>query len=196
MPDAQAKPETRTITVTLEEKDIKKIEKVIDNTITKYIENLPNKIWEVMDKLVLGALGFKEDSWHRIEIDRSNGREPFVAKLVDDRAKQIVVDAMAKHEFKLSDEFDAVMRKDYGERLQRHFDHYFDRRVEEHFEQMMKTVLNTSQLKLDLKVEVPKTKKELADPNHLANIPKLRDLILKDVVENDGKKARETAENE
>ena len=191
MPNSELpKQEVRLV---LEEKDVKKIEKTIDNVITKYIENLPEKIRGLLDKLVLGALGFRDDGFGRVEIDRN--REAFVAKLVDDRAKKTVEEALKKHEFVLSNEFDTVLRKDYGERLQRYFDSYLDRKVADHFEDLMRRVLNTSELKFDLKVEIPKTKKDLANPNHLDKIPKLRDLILQEVVESDAKKGSEGVTN-
>lgn len=185
MPNPETPKPKQELRMVLEEKDVKKIEKTIDNVISKYVENLPNKITAILDKLVYSALGFRDDGFGRVEVDRN--REAFVARLIDDRAKKTVEEALKKHEFVLSDEFDKVLRKDYGERLQRQFDHYLDRKVSDHFEEILKGVLNTSELKFDLKVETPKAKKDLANPNHLDRIPKLRDLILQDVVENDGK---------
>lgn len=192
MPNPETPKSKQEVRMVLEEKDIKKIEKTIDNVIAKYVENLPNKITTILDKLVFSALGFRDDGFGRIEVDRN--RDAFVARLIDERAKKTVEEALKKHEFVLGDEFDKVLRKDYAERLQRQFDHYLDRKVSDHFEEVMKNVLNTSEIKFDLKVETPK-KKDLANPNHLDKIPKLRDLILQDVVEHDDKE-NEGRENE
>lgn len=190
MPDPEApKPVKQQVNLTLEEKDIKRIAKKIDDSVDKYIDELPKRIEAVMNKVVMGALGFKVDSWNNVEIDSYNRDTSFISKLISEKARKTCEEAMAKHEFVLGDEFNAAMRKEYAERLQRTFDNYFERRVGEHFDTLLKDVLNTTVLKLDLKVEVPKTAKDLANPAHLANIPKLRDLILKDVVENDAKKA-------
>jgi hypothetical protein len=192
MPNPEAPKQE--VKLVLEEKDVKRIAKTIDNVITKYIEDLPTKIHNILDKLVFAALGFREDGFGRIDVDRN--REAFVARLIDDRAKKTVEEALKKHEFVLGDEFDKVLRKDYAERLQRYFDNYLDRKISEHFDELMKGVLNTSELKFELKVETPKTKKDLANPNHLDKIPKLRDLILQDVVESDGKKGSEGVTNQ
>lgn len=182
----------KTIKLSLKEKDIKRIEKGIDDTVSKYIADLPGRIWGILDKIVLGALGFS-DSWGRIEVDHCNGREPFVAKFIGDQAKKVCEEAVAKHELALTPEFDAALRKEYAERMQKQFDHYFDRKVGEHFEAMMKDVLDSSELKFDLKVDVPKQPKDLTNPNALSAVPKLRDLIFAAVVENDGK---ENSQNE
>jgi hypothetical protein len=176
------------IKLTLKEKDIKKIEKRIDDTVSKYIEELPGRIWGILDKIVLGALGFS-DSWGKIEVDRCNGREPFVAQFISAQAKKVCEEAIAKHELVLTPEFDVALRTEYAQRMQKQFEDYFDRKVGDHFDTMMKNVLDSSELKFDLKVDFPKTLKDLTNPNILSATPKLRDLILATVVERDAKES-------
>ena len=181
----------QSIKLSLKEKDVAKIEKTIDDAVASYIEDLPGRLRTIMDKIVLGALGFSE-AWGRIEVDHCNGREPFVAKLLNEQAKKLCEEAMAKHHLTLTPEFEEALRKDYGERLQRHFDNWYDRKVNEHFESLFKTLLDESELKLDLKVDVPNNK-DLVNPSLLSKTPKLRDLILRSVVESDGKETKTDA---
>lgn len=191
-PTSTGKKVKQSVPFSLREKDIKSIEKTIDDTIAKYVESLPEKINDILNQLVTTALGFKSDSWGRFEVDRYGAS--FLSRLITEKAQKIAEAAVAKHTPTLDSKFDDAIRKEYAERLQSCFDQHFSYAVKEHFNGIMKELLDTSELKFDLKVEPPKNKKDLANPNHMASTPKLRDLILQSVVENDGKERKESSE--
>jgi len=170
----------KTINVRLKQSDVDKIEEIIDKTVAEFIKELPNLINRNLQQIVFKALGFS-DSWGRLEVDHCNGREPFIAAYISEKAKQVCKDAISQCDFKLSDEAKKVLASEYAKKMQDLLDYNFANQAKAHFDAAMKEMLEGGEIKLEVINMQPKVK-DVTDPAFGKKMPSLRDIVLKEII--------------
>ena len=181
MPD----PETRTITVTLKEKDVNKIEEIIDKAVTDFIKELPRKIESKLESMVFQALGFTDQWGSKVEIDHCNGREPLVSQWINDRSKQVCHDVISGFNFVPSETAIKALKKEYAEKLQHAITHNMEDTARTAAEAVLKNIVSTDGLKMEV-IKMVIDPKTASNPKHMAKMPTLRDMIYSDLVKGNG----------
>lgn len=72
----------------LKSEDLAKIAELADAEIATYIEELPGNIRRMLNTAMYSMLGLKEEWGGKLEIDRCNGRQTIITKLIDEKCKK------------------------------------------------------------------------------------------------------------
>lgn len=80
----------------INEKDLKKIKVVVDNCVSNFIDNLPNRIDKILEGSICHILGLKKDSWNSTKFEIDHNRS-MLRELVEKNVKQVFVDKLNDH---------------------------------------------------------------------------------------------------
>lgn len=72
----------------LKPEDLVKIAELADTEIATYIEELPGNIRRMLNTAMYSMLGLKEEWGGKLEIDRCNGRQTVITKLIDEKCRK------------------------------------------------------------------------------------------------------------
>jgi|AACY02.16.fsa_nt_gi hypothetical protein len=111
------------------------LEKVVDESLSRAIKNVPSLIKGSVRNIVFAAIGC-EHSFGKVKVDHCNGRNPMIAQFIDESAKRV-----AKREIDniLTDEFVSEMMQElrdpvieeFRERVRRAFRMSMESKIEE-----------------------------------------------------------------
>jgi hypothetical protein len=171
----------RAISLTLKESDVKKIEKVMDETVVSFLNNLPVLISKKLETIVFQALGFRQDSWGHIEATREKS---VIIDMINVKSMQVCHDAVNKFDLTLSKSYEEALSKAYADKLMSYMNHEIDTLVKRHIESFFNKAINEGEIKLNVIVKQPSLK-ELTDPEHMQSTPGLRELVYSEIMKKD-----------
>lgn len=180
--------EEKVISFNLKEKDITAIEQIIDATVAHFIDRLPQTLNKQLETLVFALLGFRVDAWGKTElIDRPTigvGRSQSLIELIEAKAHDVCTDAVSKCNITIGEKHEQAILALYAEKVQAHFQYEITSLVQKHIDTYFNKISASGELKLNVMSLTP-TPKDLTDPKHMENMPKLRDLIYKELLNKD-----------
>lgn len=156
----------------------RKIEQVVDNTVARFIENLPGELTKLLHKNVSKLLGMRND-WGKWEVDPFN-KESAIADLINQKVRKTVEDLVAKQRWTPTDKQITAIADHFNSQIDRELQSQIYKLAERKAAEIARV------LEKDLTIEAlmqPITIKNVADPKYGDGLPQVRDLLLKHVAE-------------
>lgn len=149
------------------------IKSLVDKTVAKFIEDLPELLRKNLERQVAAMLGFECDSWGKWKVDTYDRNRSPVANLISDRVRSVITELIAKQEW--------APKKDHIEAVAEAFEHKFRYEVEDQVRRLAerKAAEFGEQLHKELTLDIiaRPSVKDISNPGFMADMPKLRDVI-------------------
>ena len=151
----------------------KQIKSIVDKTVAKFIEDLPELLRKNLERQVAAMLGFECDSWGKWKVDAYDRNRSPVANLISDRIRAVVTELVKNQEW--------APKKEHVQAVAEAFEHKFKYEVEDQIRRLAerKAAEFADQLNKDLTLEIiaRPSVKDVSNPGFMAEMPKIRDVI-------------------
>lgn len=154
------------LTVEVSQAELDRIEKILSESTSKFIEDLPSLVRTRLEQSIAGMLGFEKNSWGgEWKVDHCNGRMSVISEMVGQKARAAVATAMNEIDFKVTPEIKKAIKEEFSEQFRREMRDKLREQVTRTIQEVLSEAASQQKIEIEVVGRVP-TKKEVADPNY------------------------------